>query len=70
MLNAVWSLLFFGLHRPGVALVEILLLLALLIATTVSFLRVRPLAGLLLVPYAAWVSFAAYLNAGLWYLNR
>lgn len=70
VLNAVWSLLFFGLHRPGVALVEILLLLALLIVTTVSFFRVRALAGLLLVPYAAWVSFAAYLNAGLWHLNR
>jgi len=70
VLNAGWSLLFFGLHRPGIALVEILLLLALLIATTVSFFRVRALGGLLLVPYAAWVSFAAYLNAGLWYLNR
>lgn len=69
-LNAVWSLLFFGLHCPSIALVEILLLLALLIATTISFFRVRGLAGLLLVPYAAWVSFAAYLNAGLWYLNR
>jgi len=69
-LNAFWSMLFLGLHRPSLALVEILLLLAMSIATTVSFFRVRALAGLLLVPYAAWVSFAAYLNAGLWYLNR
>jgi len=45
-------------------------LLALVVATTGTFLRVRPLAGALLVPYAAWVAFAAYLNAGLWYLNR
>lgn len=70
VLNAAWSLLFFGLHLPGVALIEILLLLFLLVATTVSFLRVQALAGLLLVPYVAWVCFAAYLNAGLWYLNR
>lgn len=70
VLNAAWSWLFFGLQQPGVALVEILLLLSLVIATTVSFFRVRALAGLLLVPYAAWVGFASYLNAGIWYLNR
>jgi tryptophan-rich sensory protein len=70
VLNAAWSLLFFGLHRPGFALVEIILLLALLIATTVSFFRVRTVAGLLFLPYVAWVCFAAYLNAGFWYLNR
>lgn len=70
VLNAAWSLLFFGLHLPSLALVEIMLLLALLIATTVSFFRVRALAGLLFLPYVAWVCFAAYLNAGLWYLNR
>jgi len=70
VLNATWSLLFFGLHLPGLALVEIVLLLALLLATTVSFFRVRALAGLLFLPYVAWVTFAAYLNAGLWYLNR
>jgi len=70
VLNAAWSLLFFGLQLSGVALVEILILLALLIATAASFHRVRAMAGLLLLPYVAWVSFAAYLNAGLWYLNR
>jgi benzodiazapine receptor len=70
VLNAAWSLLFFGLHLSGLALVEIMLLLALLIATTVSLFRVRALAGLLFLPYVAWVCFAAYLNAGLWYLNR
>jgi len=70
VLNAAWSLLFFGLHLPGLALVEIMLLLALLIATTVAFFRVRKVAALLFCPYVAWVCFAAYLNAGLWYLNR
>jgi tryptophan-rich sensory protein len=70
ILNAAWSLLFFGLHLPGVALVEIVLLLTLLTITTALFFRVRTLAGALFLPYVAWVSFAAYLNAGLWYLNR
>jgi tryptophan-rich sensory protein len=70
VLNALWSALFFGLQRPGLALLEILALLALVLATTAAFLRIRPLAGWLFVPYAAWVAFAAYLNAGVWYLNR
>ena len=70
VLNAVWSLLFFGLQLPSLALVEIVILLGVLLATFVSFFRVRALAGVLFLPYAAWVSFATYLNAGLWYLNR
>jgi tryptophan-rich sensory protein len=70
LLNAAWSMLFFGLHLPGIALCDIVLLLAVLIATTSSFFRVRIVAGALLLPYTAWVGFAAYLNAGLWYLNR
>ncbi|MGD9903762.1 MAG: TspO/MBR family protein [Vicinamibacterales bacterium] len=69
-LNAGWSLLFFGLHRPGLALVEIVALLTLIVATMVSFSRIHTWAGVLFAPYAAWVSFAAYLNAGLWFLNR
>lgn len=68
--NALWSLLFFGLHVPGLALLEIALLLGLLAATTRAFFRIRPLAGALLLPYLAWVAFASYLNAGLWLLNR
>lgn len=70
VLNAAWSYLFFGLQRPGLALLEIALLLAAIAATTFAFLRVRTAAGLLFVPYAAWVAFAAYLNAGVWHLNR
>lgn len=69
-LNAMWSYLFFGMQRPGLALVEIAVLLVLILATTDAFFRVRRLAGLLFVPYALWVCFAAYLNAGLWLLNR
>ncbi|MDH3519982.1 MAG: tryptophan-rich sensory protein [Myxococcales bacterium] len=67
--NALWSLLFFGLQRPGRALAEIGTLLGLVVATAVVLRRIRPLAGWLFVPYAAWLGFAAYLNAGIGYLN-
>jgi tryptophan-rich sensory protein len=69
VLNALWSLLFFGLRRPGLALLEILVLLALVVGATLACFRVRALAGALLVPYALWVAFAAYLNAGILVLN-
>jgi tryptophan-rich sensory protein len=68
-LNAAWSFLFFGLRRPGLALLEIGVLFAFIVATAIVFFRVRSLAGALFVPYAAWVGFAMYLNAGIWYLN-
>jgi len=70
VLNALWSYLFFGLNRPGLALVEIIVLLAVIIATTVVFFSIRRPAGVLFVPYALWVGFATYLNAGFWFLNR
>lgn len=69
-LNAAWSFLFFGLQRADLALLEIGVLLAFIVATGVSFFRVRPAAGALFAPYAAWVAFAAYLNTGVWFLNR
>ncbi len=69
VLNAAWSWLFFGLHRPGLALVEIVVLWLLILASTVLFWRLRPLAGGLLVPYLAWVGFATALNAAIVRLN-
>ena len=69
VLNGAWSWLFFGLHRPGLAFAEILVLWAAILATIVAFWRVRPFAGALLLPYAAWVSFAAVLNGTLWRMN-
>jgi len=69
-LNAAWSPLFFGLHRPGLALLDIILLLALLVATLLAFARVHRGAGLLFVPYLLWVSFATVLNFTLWQMNR
>ena len=69
MLNLGWSIVFFGLRSPGGALVEVVILLLVIAITTVAFFRRSPLAGILMVPYLAWVGFATYLNAGIWLLN-
>jgi tryptophan-rich sensory protein len=69
VLNAAWSWIFFGLQRSGLALIEILLLWLAILATIWSFRRVSRTAALLLLPYLAWVSFAAVLNGALWRLN-
>jgi translocator protein len=67
--NAAWMWLFFGLHRPVLALIDILMLLALIVVLTFAFWRRDRWAGALLVPYVAWVAFAAVLNHALWQLN-
>jgi len=69
-LNALWTPLFFGLHRSGIAFAEILGLWFALALTVVSFWRVRKLAGYFLLPYLAWVTFAGTLNFTIWRLNR
>ncbi|MEI6083063.1 MAG: TspO/MBR family protein [Verrucomicrobiota bacterium] len=68
-LNATWSPVFFGMHRIGLALVNIVLLWAAIAGTMVAFWKVAPVAGWLFVPYLAWVSFATVLNYTLWRLN-
>jgi tryptophan-rich sensory protein len=68
--NAVWPIVFFVLRRADLALVTIVVLLALILATVIAFARASRPAAWLLVPYLAWVAFAAYLNAGFWWLNR
>jgi translocator protein len=68
-LNAIWSGLFFGLHSPGLAMIEILLLWIAILLTALAFFRVSRLAGWLLVPYLLWVSFASVLNFAVWRLN-
>ena len=68
-LNAAWSLIFFWRHAVGFALAEIVVLLAAIAMTTYLFWRVSRLAGALLVPYLAWVTFAAVLNFGIWRAN-
>ena len=69
-LNGLWSILFFGMQAPGWALVEIILLWIAIGVTTVLFWRVAMPAGVLLLPYWGWVTFATVLNASLWWLNR
>jgi len=69
VLNAAWSWLFFGLHRPDLAFLDIVLLWLLILVSIVLFRRIRPLAAALLVPYLVWVGFASYLNFMLWRLN-
>lgn len=68
-LNLAWSVLFFGLQLVGAALAEILLLLALIAATTLAFWRIDRRAGLLLVPYLLWVGYASLLNGAIWLIN-
>jgi tryptophan-rich sensory protein len=67
--NALWSWLFFAWRNGGVAFAEVLVLLALVAATLVAFWRVRRLAGVLLLPYLAWVSFASALTWAVWRAN-
>ena len=69
VLNGMWSWMFFGLHRPGLAFAEIIVLWCAIIATMISFWQKRADAGLLFLPYAAWVSFATILNGAIWRLN-
>ena len=68
-LNCLWSFLFFGARNPGLALVDIVLLLAALALTTRAFFRHSKPAGALMLPYLAWVSFATVLNFTIWRLN-
>ncbi len=69
LLNLIWSYLFFGMRWPGGAAIEIVVLLAFILATLWTFAKVSRLAGLLLAPYAAWVGFAMVLNFEIWRLN-
>ncbi|EDZ99059.1 TspO and MBR like protein [Burkholderia sp. H160] len=69
LFNAAWMWLFFGLHRPEMGLIDILILLVLIVTLTYMFWRRDRLAGILLVPYVAWVAYAALLNYALWQMN-
>jgi len=68
-LNALWSYLFFGLHRVDLAFFEILVLWSLILIVGILFWRESRLAGVLMLPYLAWVGFASVLNYVLWQLN-
>lgn len=68
--NFFWSIIFFNLQNFGLALVWLLALWGLILWMILSFRKVDPLAALLQVPYLLWVTFAAYLNFGVWFLNK
>ena len=70
VLNALWSYLFFGLHRPDMAFFDIVALWVVLLVAAVLFWRVDRIAGGLMAPYVVWVTFASYLNFVLWRFNR
>ncbi|MBN2057782.1 MAG: tryptophan-rich sensory protein [Candidatus Saganbacteria bacterium] len=69
-LNAVWTPLFFGLHWLLAAYIEIVLLWLFILWTIMKFWRISKTAGLLLIPYIIWVSYASCLNLAIWWLNR
>ena len=69
-LNAAWSWLFFGRHEPGAAFIDLLALWVVILVTIILFWAREPLAGILLLPYLAWVSFAGALNGTIWRLNQ
>ena len=69
VLNTLWSWLFFAWHQGGLAFLDIVVLWLLIVLTIVAFWRIRPLAGALLLPYLAWVTYAAALNLAVWRLN-
>ncbi|HET9033375.1 MAG TPA: TspO/MBR family protein [Dokdonella sp.] len=70
LVNALWSPLFFAMHRIDLALIDIVLLDLLVVATTVAFFRRDRIAGWLMTPYLAWIAFATALNAAIWSLNQ
>ena len=69
-LNALWSYLFFGFHNTFLAMIEIVILWLMIYETIIKFRKVDKIASQMLIPYIAWVSFAAILNASVWWLNR
>ena len=69
VLNALWSIIFFGLNSLGGALIELFVLWVAIVATIFAFARVSKAAAWLMIPYILWVTFAAYLNFSFWILN-
>lgn len=69
VLNFSWSIIFFNLEAAFAALLVLAVLLYTIIRTIIEYRRVKPIAAYLQIPYALWVAFAGYLNAGIWLLN-
>jgi translocator protein len=69
-LNGMWSWIFFGLQKPGIAFAEILVLWVMIFGTLIAFWQKSLPAGILLTPYLIWVTFAAALNYAIWQMNK
>lgn len=69
IVNFFWSLIFFNAQAFGFAFIWLLLLWALVLVMILTFRKVDPMAAWLQIPYLLWLTFAAYLNLGVWYLN-
>jgi len=67
--NAIWSIIFFGLHNPGLAFINIIVIWLLIIVLMIKFWPINKWSTYLLIPYLFWVSFASALNYFIWYLN-
>jgi tryptophan-rich sensory protein len=70
VLNAAWSPIFFGIRRPDLAFMEIVILWFSIVATIATFHPLNAVAAWLLLPYLGWVTFAAALNFTIWRMNR
>lgn len=69
VLNALWSYLFFGLHRPEIAFFDIVALWLVIMVVMVLFWREHRGAAALMLPYVVWVGFASCLNFAIWRMN-
>ena len=69
ILNSSWSIIFFGLHNPGWAFLNIIVLWLTILLTMILFYKISRPAMYLLIPYILWVTFASYLNYSIWILN-
>jgi tryptophan-rich sensory protein len=69
VLNVVWSVIFFGLHQPGLSFFELIALWFSILYLIINFYRVSKTAAWILLPYILWVMFAGYLNWAIWMGN-
>lgn len=69
-LNLLWTLIFFGLHNPLLAFIDIFLLWVAAVAMTTEFGKIRYASGYLLLPYGLWIAFVLILNGTIWLLNQ
>lgn len=70
IVNALWSIVFFGMKNPGLAYIVIAVLWYMIFYLVKVFYKIDKKASYLLLPYLAWVTFASFLNLSVWYLNR